>query len=330
MKVGDRPFYLSIRPRYLCLSPMRVGRNSPARYCNLSKYVKSGARQLDGTLSFNSQKRIRLAIDWMLAAAQPKLLKVKKTDKYYTFRISFATLTLPTQKNKSDQDIKSIFNSFLTMAKYRFGLKTYIWKAEPQKRGTIHFHLTSDCFIHWRMLRFAWNRLLKREGLTGIHTDPNSTDIHAVYKIKNLAAYLAKYYCKSYIKNISDLPSDQVFQMTDEEITDKVRRPISGRLWGCSHNLSRILNMTQTVDWSEGQQIHSDLLQQGAEIREMDYTTVYSLPPDYWKNLPECKLKQDYIRALRIIRKSNFNYQTEIYDPENIPPPSFWEKDSKR
>lgn len=28
------------------------------------------------------------------------------------------------------------------------------------------------------------------------HTDPNSTDVHAVYKVKNIAAYISKYMSK--------------------------------------------------------------------------------------------------------------------------------------
>lgn len=48
--------------------------------------------------------------------------------------------------------------------------------------------------------------------------DPNSTDIHEVKKIKNLAAYLSKEFCKT-IQNPTNT---------------------EGKLWDCSNNLSGI------------------------------------------------------------------------------------------
>ena len=53
----------------------------------------------------------------------------------------------------------------------------------------------------------------------GIKTDwkqPNSTDVHAVEGVKNLAAYLASYMSKK----------------------EDGKRPIKGKLWGCSQSLS--------------------------------------------------------------------------------------------
>ena len=79
----------------------------------------------------------------------------------------------------------------------------YIWKAERQKRGAIHYHITSNKFIHYQELRNKWNWLLSKHGLNESyvkehqHNNANSTDVHSVKNIKNLAPYLIKYFTKT-------------------------------------------------------------------------------------------------------------------------------------
>ena len=156
----------------------------------------------------------------------------------------------------SDHHFKSkLLHSFINTCRYSFNLKNFIWKVEAQENGNIHAHFTTDTFIHWKDLRKAWNRILLKNGLLNTYQekhakmsfsdycnaydpkkerdqqqlrkaydygcstnwlDPNTTDVHSVWSVKDLAAYLAKYMIK------------------DEED----RRSIAGRLWSCSYNLS--------------------------------------------------------------------------------------------
>jgi hypothetical protein len=94
---------------------------------------------------------------------------------------------------------------------------------ELQKNGKIHAHLTFDVFVHWRVLRTIWNRVLNNNGLLSDferahgHRDPNSTDVHSVAKVKDVAAYMAKYMAKN----------------------QKNMEGIKGRIWSCSYELSR-------------------------------------------------------------------------------------------
>jgi hypothetical protein len=150
---------------------------------------------------------------------------------------------------------KTLLHNFINTCRLSFGLKNYIWKVEAQENGNIHAHFTTDTFIHYKDLRRVWNRILSKNGLLDSYTskhsnlsfddycnlynsagkksiaalkksfnegvecgwsNPNSTDVHAVYKVDDLAAYMAKYMCKE----------------------DEDRRQIKGRLWGCSYNLS--------------------------------------------------------------------------------------------
>jgi hypothetical protein len=130
----------------------------------------------------------------------------------------------------------------------------FLWRAESQANGNIHFHLITNRFIWWPELRSMWNFHQERLGyvsryrrgmqayhdggfhynpqdqagrsqaiqykayITGIKTDwdsPNSTDVHALCYVSRVQAYVTKYVSK-----------------------EESNRPIEGHLWGCSRNLS--------------------------------------------------------------------------------------------
>ena len=140
-------------------------------------------------------------------------------------------------------------------------MKNYVWKVEAQANGNIHVHITTDTYLPWRSVREVWNRILKQNGILKKYTDrmnamtefeyiktffrankttipelkkrfaegkakgwedPNSTDVRAVHKIKDIGAYISKYMSK----------------------TDKDRREMEGRIWACSYSISRASKLT--------------------------------------------------------------------------------------
>lgn len=246
----------------------------------------------NGQISANAAKKIRKAVDWLALAAQEKSIYVKEIDKTVTFKLAFVTLTLPcAQSQISDQAIKAkAFNLFLTTLRTKYLVKNYIWKAEAQANGNIHFHITLDKFVHWGDIRKTWNRCLKSLGyieqyrasmrefhskgfrlrsdllpqwskedqhkayMYGMQTNwcnPNTTDIHAVSKIKNLAAYLSKYFTKS----------------------DDTRRAITGRLWGMSQHLSKIIKARFEILDEVRDQFQSGFLTNPNIYKRNDYGT---------------------------------------------------------
>lgn len=57
--------------------------------------------------------------------------------------LAFYSVSFPV--NTNDEAIYLIFNKWLTNCRKRYGLNTYIWVAERQSNGTLHFHiLTND------------------------------------------------------------------------------------------------------------------------------------------------------------------------------------------
>ena len=225
-----------------------------------------------GELSPHSHKRLRNTIDYMIylsnekkiygkeiiAKSQKETTDYQKGKKYKNpvkYKLTFITLTLPSAQVHSDQQIKSkCLNHFLTDLRRKWKVEMYIWKAEKQENGNIHFHILADKYIKWQEIKIRWNQIcekldyvsvyqknMKRYFINGFKMsdnpkdkrneatqrkayeksksenwlNPNSTDIHALYKIKNLAAYLAKYLTKNVTK------TDRIIRMT--EIRNRVQ-----------------------------------------------------------------------------------------------------------
>jgi len=53
--------------------------------------------------------------------------------------IAFYSISFPSDAD--DDVLYKIFNKWLTNCRKRYGLQTYLWVAERQKNGTLHFHL---------------------------------------------------------------------------------------------------------------------------------------------------------------------------------------------
>jgi hypothetical protein len=244
-----------------------------------------------GVVSSNAKRKIRSCVDWLLASADEKFLYSKKYNKFFSWKISFLTLTIPTQKNLSDKEIKRILNAWLQVAKYTFGLKSYIWKAEKQKRGAVHIHLTSDCFLWHTKVRYTWNRLLAKSGLLNGHENPNSIDIHSVYKVRNMAAYLCKYFCKDGAEG----------------------GVVDGRLWGCSRTLSNAYSVRCEMGYRDMVGERLGLEQDAIFVKKHDYCTVFYLKDAWFMQLPDCRLRSIIFARLRLIRKPRDGVNAEIF-----------------
>ncbi len=219
------------------------------------------------------------------------------------YHLTFITLTLPSTQAHSDKEIKAkCLNTFLNTLRRKHKSELYIWKAEKQENGNIHFHIICDKYIHWTTIRTDWNRIVNKLGYvdrysekmkkyykngfrlsdnpndkrtqaqqfasytrakkTG-YTNPNSTDIHALYKIKNLAAYISKYMAKGVTKTDRINQINQLMAIAPSELSDQQKQQleklknqgVQGRIWGCSQRLSKASNYTELCNWSDIQEI---------------------------------------------------------------------------
>lgn len=177
-----------------------------------------------GKLTSHSQRRIMRSVDILLQRSPNHRIWNPVVEKHHDFRIGFATLTIPTHRVvKASHGHKNLLQPFLRTARRKWGIEDYIWKAELQERGQLHYHITWNRFVEFTRIRDEWNKLLRKNRLSDEfaarygHFNPNSTDIHAVWKVRNLKAYLAKYIAK------------------DEQ--NKTR--LDGKIWDASKSLKR-------------------------------------------------------------------------------------------
>lgn len=228
-KEYEKPIYvgqnLYIRPNYIVSMP----EYSFATQCTSLKFEDNKTNlkknQHNGNLSEKAIKNLKNAINWLIISSRNKRVYQKSTKRTFSYKISFITLTLPdTETAIKGTDFQSkLLNPFLVYLRKYHNLKNYVWKMEVQKNGKLHVHITADCFLHYGTIRLIWNRLLKSNGYLVQfkekfkHENPNSTDVHSVYKVKNLAAYLSKYMSKQ----------------------NKDFEGYKGKIWGCNYELSR-------------------------------------------------------------------------------------------
>ena len=259
-------------------------------------------------LSDKAIKRIQSAINWLVVSAKEKKVYNHSTGKNYNFKVNLITLTLPDTAEKiTEYQFKTkLMHPFLVYMKKYHKLNNYVWKIEFQNNGKLHVHLTTDTFILHNIIRSVWNRLLeKNDFLIDFekkfkHKNPNSIDVHAVWKVKNLGAYLAKYMSKN------------------EQNTDIV----NGRIWGCNHELSDKNKCVLGVDRNECHEVLRPLMNQNIEYKEIvtqDKLTgkifrnaeLFFIKHSHWHTIIHGKIKKAYDKHRFLIRNGLFSMYQE-------------------
>jgi hypothetical protein len=270
-----------------------------------------------GKISKTAEHKINRAIDYLTYLAQPKRLPYTQHGKGLLFRLNFITLTLSSEQIHSDHEIMlRVFSPFLQSLRQKWHVSNYIWRAERQSSGGIHYHIVTDRFIPWNELRNVWNRYQQtlgyvtryrdnqinwnREGfrprpelyktwprtkqykayIEGIRHDwqsPNSTDVHSLKLITNVRAYFKKY-------------------MTKEGQNSY----IEGRLWGCSNRLSDLTG-ARVAEYSKIDQ-EMRKIEADKSIKRFTsdfFTTIFITPADLKRlNCSEIlQVFEDYIRT---------------------------------
>lgn len=281
-------FTLYVQPTYVTLVPQYEGaKRSRSNKGHFEKNVIT-ANATHGILSSKAQSKMKNAINWLILAAPKKRVYQKSTKQHFQFKINFITLTLPTANQQhSDTFIKrELLHPWLISVAYKFNLRNYIWKAETTKNGTIHFHITTDTFVHWKDIRRTWNKQLERHGYIDEfesrngHRDPNSTDVHAVKNVKNLGAYMCKYLTKN----------------------DDTRRAITGKLWSASSNLSATNKLT--IDSYDMHPSEYNKLCKDKQVKTLvkDFFTIHYFKPSMWFQMTAGIFKQQFLDHLAAIR----------------------------
>lgn len=358
MRVASADVY-SIRPNCIVAYSTYEGFSDKLARPDMLKHdLSKEANKTKGKLSDNSIRRLRYAIN-LLNFVSPDVPTANVSNgKIYPFRLNFITLTLPARQAEracelfdsksphSDEMIKRhALNGFLNATQKKYGKYSYVWKAEVQANGNIHFHLTTNCYMDYSVLRNYWNAQLYKFGYIDKYrqaqkewhgecfrprpwlfatwpekkqykawefgeftnwSSPNSTDVHAVKKVNSLAAYIVDYMCKK----------------------EGGKREILGKIWGCSKNLSynNKFHFTNHALTSTEMNIFNDIM--SANSKQFDFFTIYfweettlmeALPPrlmsefEQWrKDTYNFNIKDNDNSTQQRVRFSDTRLQSEL------------------
>ena len=263
---------ISVKPNFFTTYVSWIDSTPAPRKMNNGLFMPP-SKITHGLISQKANRRIKNAIDWLIHITKPKEATNHKTNTQYFWRVNFITLTLCSKQIHTDNEIKAqLLNQFLTEVRQKYGLKNYLWRAESQSNGNIHFHIVTDVFIPWRTIRDTWNRIQNKLGYVDRfaekfgHSDPNSTDVHSVQKIRNLSAYLSKY-CGKNAKGYTIMATQtQAKNPTFAPFINKSHRPpkkdakffrqIHGNLWGLSQQLSKLKSAADVIDYGIEEEIN--------------------------------------------------------------------------
>lgn len=116
--------------------------------------------------------------------------------------MAFYSISFP--KSLSDEFIRQIHNTALTrIRKYRKNF-SYIWVAERQKNGTLHFHMLTNQWLNIRVVNHIYAKaiqnVIKINNIENVKFEIkkyNGVDVKLVDSIQRLTKYLTKYLTKN-------------------------------------------------------------------------------------------------------------------------------------
>lgn len=231
-----------------------------------------------GKVTQGVRKRMTKAVNLLLQTIAPKWVENSETGKWHYHKLSFITLKITNAESVTAREAyDTCFNHFMDWMTRTAGVKLYVWKIEMEKRGQIHYHITTPTFIPWQHIRAAWNNLLRKAGYldqyaeANGHFDANSTDIHEVNDVTDLARYIIKAFSESVEAADKMKEGKKGKSKTDiaAEMTKDVQNETAtvGKIWGCSELLSAAHYVSFYMD-----QRHEDIILQfkiDGKVREV-------------------------------------------------------------
>ena len=245
----------------------------------------------NGTISKIAYRKISRAVDYLVYLVPKRKYFTTADGRAGSYFLSFVTLTLSSQQIHSDNEIKScLLEPLLNEMRKKWKVSNYIWRAEKQSNGDLHFHIVADRFIWWNDLRNSWNYYQERLGYVtryrinqkawhsegfrfrpelspkwsrsqqykayqvGLRNDwnsPNSTDVHSLKTISSVRSYICKYITKS-----------------------EDRQNISGRLWGCSYELTDLKGSREFAQGNIADDLNKLVSSESVKVYKSDYYTV--------------------------------------------------------
>ena len=238
-------------------------KNSETDKLNKDKLISHNMK-----ISDSANRNLRNKINWLYYNSVARKVRTPKGKEIFNFKIAFITLTLPAQQKQPTKEITAdLLNHFLTTVRGRFNMQNYVWRLEFQKNKNVHYHIVTDTYIDFYILKSIWNNILAKKGyitdyqnkMKGISltdyykqyyqskpelfnkckenytkqtqeswTNPPTINVKSVVSNKKIGGYIAKYFSKDSKSN------------TIKNDLDNAENTQNLRLWFCSRALSKL------------------------------------------------------------------------------------------
>lgn len=284
---SERKLMMQLRSRSIVVYTAKTYSYKRVNEARLKFNEFKSVKAYSGRVTTHSQRRIRKAVQILSQKSKWQTVYNPITMSNLTFRLTFITLTIPDLATSltGKESYKLLLKPFIQTMQRVHGMRDYIWKAELQQRGTIHYHITTNTFINYQHIKKRWNQLLDKAGLMNDykakhgHSNPNSTDVHKVYNDDNIEAYMEKYISKA--------------STTDESI--------HGKVWDCSLSLKS--NKLFTVDLTRENEQNIITLDKSKKAKSLSsdyFEIIYFDQPCIVKLLYgyQHKLYEDWLKSL--------------------------------
>lgn len=241
-----------------------------------------------GMITESTVKRIRVAVDLLLQISKARKVTNPFNKKVITHRLSFITLTIPdtTTNYTPKEGHKKLLKPFLRYMREKDLMNTYVWKAEFQERGQLHYHITTPSVIDLRLIRKYWNGLLIKNKMLNDyydkygHYDPNSTDIHQVHKLQDIQAYLIKYLTKG----------------------SQNQTATTGKIWDCSENLKGKKHISFEMNKHNMKQVLKHADTGNLQVKELEHCAIFeskTIKPTQLLDKDQQAKYNDYLISIR-------------------------------
>lgn len=157
----------SLEPNKLCLynRVFKRGGASDTRVVSMVEKSKPTVKKSfhNFRISDNAFRTMKRRINWLYYLSKSRYKKTISGKEIYNFKMSFITLTLPSvQVHPTKIITEKILNHFLTILRQKYNMQNYVWRLEFQNNGNVHYHLVTDSYVDFFVLRSNW---LQRFGI---------------------------------------------------------------------------------------------------------------------------------------------------------------------
>lgn len=216
-------------------------------------------------VSSTTAKKIATACRVLSYASEKRILKNEKGNKFEHL-VLFVTLTLPSAQVHEDAWVtKHVLGSFLDKCRKFGNFSNYVWRAEKQKNGNIHYHLLTDSYMPFAIIRNFWYTACRVGGYMQAFKEKFSSMSHQMYASQPFnkgvnPIKVAQRYAKGVREKWSRPPSVDVEQVSSAGGVSKYiskyvsknsatsENIVKGRVWACSSSVSKAVEIFKKDD----------------------------------------------------------------------------------